>query len=541
MPTAAEKISEIADLLEYLTDDERADVATIVDSSSPIWVPQPGPQTDAYNSPADILYYGGSAGGGKSDLLLGLGLTAHRKTIIYRREGTQNVALIDRLLNEIVQSRKHWNGKDSVWRQGGRQIEFGSCKDAGTEIKYQGRPHDLKAFDEITHFLESQFRFLVGWLRSSRPGQRKRIVCAGNPPTNAEGQWVISYWAPWLDKSHPDPAQPGELRWFTTIDGKDYPCPDGDTFIHKGKKIKPLSRTFIPSRVRDNVFMIASGYESVLQALPEPLRSQMLDGDFFAGIEDSMWQIIPTLWVDEAMARWSPDGQRGEMTSCGADIARGGSANTVISTRYDHWYSPLKRYPGAQTPDGATSAGVIIACLRDGAPVHVDVIGVGGSTVDHLSSNDIQAVAINGAAASPPGETDKNSGMLKFVNYRAFIWWRFREALDPKTGKNVALPPDPQLRQQLCTPHWFLTPRGIQVESKEQIIHGPRLHKDAIALGHSPDDADAVIYCSVDTIKQSVIRDLVTDQAGRDYDPLTFGIQKREQQQTYNPLTTILR
>jgi hypothetical protein len=43
------------------------------------WAPEPTnqPQFDAYHSKADLLLYGGAAGGGKSDLLLGLALTAH--------------------------------------------------------------------------------------------------------------------------------------------------------------------------------------------------------------------------------------------------------------------------------------------------------------------------------------------------------------------------------------------------------------------------------------------------------------------------------
>jgi hypothetical protein len=39
-----------------------------------------------------------------------------------------------------------------------------------------------------------------------------------NPP---EGFWVVKYWGPWLDKTHPNPAKPGELRWFTTVAGED--------------------------------------------------------------------------------------------------------------------------------------------------------------------------------------------------------------------------------------------------------------------------------------------------------------------------------
>ena len=44
------------------------------------WTPEPSnrPQVEAYNSKADLLLYGGAAGGGKTDLLIGLALTQHR-------------------------------------------------------------------------------------------------------------------------------------------------------------------------------------------------------------------------------------------------------------------------------------------------------------------------------------------------------------------------------------------------------------------------------------------------------------------------------
>jgi len=69
-----------------------------------LWMPHPEnvPQIKAYVSEADILYFGGAAGGGKSDLLLGLALTAHKKSIIFRREYLQ---LRERLLTVV---RRFW-------------------------------------------------------------------------------------------------------------------------------------------------------------------------------------------------------------------------------------------------------------------------------------------------------------------------------------------------------------------------------------------------------------------------------------------------
>ena len=48
--------------------------------------------------------------------------------------------------------------------------------------------------------------------------------------------------------------------------------------------------------------------------------------------------------------------------------------------------------------------------------------------------------------------------------------WKFREALDPNSGLDIALPPDPELMADLAAPTWELTTRGIQIELKEKII-----------------------------------------------------------------------
>ena len=48
-------------------------------------MPQSKPQWLALLSRADELFYGGAAGGGKTDLLLGLATELHEHSVIFRR------------------------------------------------------------------------------------------------------------------------------------------------------------------------------------------------------------------------------------------------------------------------------------------------------------------------------------------------------------------------------------------------------------------------------------------------------------------------
>lgn len=518
MQSSAKQIIELSHEVDRLDPASKIKYQKMIEEALDhrIWTPLPGPQMAALKSPADIVFFGGAAGGTKSDLLLGLALTEHRRSIIFRREATQTVALVDRLA-EIIGTREGFNDQKGIWRLPDRQIEFGSCKDPGDETRWQGRPHDFIGFDEICNFLEHQFRFLTLWLRTTTQGQRTRIVCAGNPPVNPEGRWVITFWGPWIDPKHPHPAKYGELRWYTTgEDGSDIEVPNGDPVMIKGMMVTPLSRTFIPSKVQDNPFYYGTRYQAVLEGSPEPLRSQMLEGNFQAGIRDPEWQVIKTAWIDAAMERWKPDGKKGAMDSMGVDVARGGPDRTVIATRYAAWYSPLIVYPGVETPTGQASAGKVIEAMRDGSPVHIDGIGVGGATVDFLRDNviNVTVVSINSAAAAPEGSVDKATHQYRFVNMRSFMWWRFMESLNPETGAKVALPPDPELKADLCAPLWRLTTRGILIEPKEDSIghDGVKVSGLKSRLGRSPDKGEAVVYCSLVTPRRPKITDLPPPQ-----------------------------
>ncbi len=494
-----------------------------------LWKPLPGPQTEALQSEADITGFGGAAGGGKTDLACGLALTRHEKCMILRENGTELTGVIDRL-TELMGGRDGYNGQDKIWRTRtpdgkSRQIEFGSYPNPGDEAKYQGRPHDLLVYDEAANHRESAVRFLMGWLRTTTPGQRCRALLTFNPPTTAEGRWIIDFFGPWLNKKHPNPAAYGELRWFATIAGKDIEVPDSRPFILAGDQrtydfdpskhrpediVRPMSRTFIPSRVSNNPYLMGTGYVTTLQALPEPLRSQMLNGDFNAGIQDDPWQVIPTAWVEEAMARWKPRLPKPPMDSVGVDVARGGQDSTVISRRHGQWYDELLKYPGSTTPNGPQTAGLVIAAMRDNAPLHVDVIGVGSSPYDFLVEANQQALGVN-VAESATG-TDI-SGRLRFFNLRTQLWWKMREALDPSNNTGIELPNDPRLLADLTAPKWKLQGSIIKVESRDEIVK---------RIGRSPDDASALILAQMDTPKIAEVRRAMAEVNGtarREYNP----------------------
>ncbi len=485
--------AELLELVKHLTPEEREELDGLLTEGLPLWIPQVGPQMAALQSEADILFYGGTAGGGKTDLLLGAALTEQEHSIIFRREAVQLIGLEERM-TKILGTRNGYNSQSGLWRlPGDRVMELGSVKEPDDWMKYQGRAHDLKGFDEITHFLELQFRTLIGWMRTDNPNVRQRVICAGNPPTSAEGEWVIRFWAPWLDPQHPNPAKPGELRWFVTDEqGKDMEVPGPDPVLVGKEWMKPKSRTFISADVDDNLFLQITGYKATLQALPEPLRSQMLHGDFMAGRNDPVWQLIPTDWVKAAQARWQPRTAKGEMTVMGFDPARGGIDKSCAARRHGQWFDELVSAPGAVTKDGPTAAGFVVPLVRNGACICVDSIGIGSSALDFIEGLNLNVYAVNGSEAST---AMTKAGNLRFRNKRAEMYWLLREALDPTNPDPIALPPDIELLGDLTAVRYKVVTMGkeaaIQIRSKDEIRE---------ALGRSPDKGDAVAMTFVQGI-----------------------------------------
>jgi len=505
--------------------------------SQSVWTPFPGPQTLAYHHPADELFYGGAGGSGKTDLLLGLAGTAHRRALILRREFPRARAIIERsrelFARGLSHSKDSFNESLHLWRLAtGATIEIGAVQQEKDWAKYQGQAHDLKAYDEITEFTERQFRSINIWNRSVDSDVRVRVVATGNPPTTIEGEWVIDYWSPFLDPDHPEPAEPGSLVWYVrvkTVDG-DQDLEVGRTSLDAvqtaiatgieiprpiytttdGRVLTGRSRSFVPGRVEDNPTLMARGYDEQLEALPEELKIRFRYGVFIRVVESAEFQVIPTDWIAQAQERWkrymdwnSRDVPRTKeaiallkainpnavQTAIGADPSRGGEDDACIAAVYGDWVAPVYAFPAKAILTGRDMAMKIAEIREDNSLVKIDVIGIGSSPYDACvdAGWSVKAMNFAEAAKSTRGNPLRDrSGLLTFANLRAYWIWLLMERLDPQYGATLMLPPCPKLKADLASFRRKSIDGGvIRIEGKDEVKK---------RLGRSPDRGEAVIY-----------------------------------------------
>lgn len=517
---------DLGKALAKLTPKEAERVAELQASLREVWMPRAEnvPQQMAYRSIADVIGYGGAAGGGKTDLGLGMALTRHRVVQVFRREGTELGAMVDRCA-QILGNRNGLTGRPPTWRNPTPTcdlIEFCSVPHLGDEVSYQGRAKDFLWFDEASNFLEQQVRFLMGWVRSTDPKQRCQTLLTFNPPTTVDGRWVIQFFAPWLDRKHPNPAKPGELRWFANIDDKEREVPGPEPIEDgKGRVIRPMSRTFIAARVKDNPDLARSPqYLATLDGLPEPLRSLMRDGDFAAATEDDPFQCIPTAWVEAAMARWKPLDPKPPMDSMGVDVAQGGRDNTIIARRHGMWFDVPIVHPGKECVNGHATAGFIIAAMRDQCVCHLDLFGVGAQPYGAMMHARQSVLGINVGDPAPGLDL---SGRMEFFNTRSQLVWRMREALDPTRNNGIALPPDRRLLADLCAYTWEPQGRRIKVHDRQSMVD---------KLGRSPDFGSAYVLALIDTPALRAGAEFQSATQTKPYDPMAafeqqFGLDRR--------------
>jgi len=171
------------------------------------------------------------------------------------------------------------------------------------------------------------------------------------------------------------------------------------------------------------------------------------------------------------------------MSVLGVDVAQGGKDRTVLQPLHGRRFEQSIVVKGSDTRDGADVGSLIIRERRDNALIVVDCTGGwGGDTVGFLSrENGIAAEKCVFSAQS--GACAKDS-KIPFYNLRAELYWRFREALHPKSGLGLAIKRSATVKAQLTAHRWKMKGGRILIESKEEIRE---------RLGSSPDEADAMV------------------------------------------------
>lgn len=532
-------LDALLSLLAKATPEQQAEIDRfLAPEAKAVWQPDPRnkPQMQAYLSEADIMLFGGQAGGGKSDLLVGLALTLHRKSVIFRREA-KDLQNIEERLTQLA-GRDGWNSTLKILRRKDLVIELSHLEAPGSEQSWQGRDHDLYGFDEGAQLSREKVQFVIGWNRSVIPDQRCRVVIASNPPMSGEGEWLIEWFAPWIDPAYPKPAKDGELRWAVTAFDRDastlwvesgaplffttdidYRLATPEEIEARHERVKtPLTRTFIRSRLDNNPYLAGTDYRSRLQNMRQEVRRALLEGDFMASRKDHEWQVIPTEWVKLAQRRWKEHPPRGAvMEAIGVDVAQGGADDTVLAPRYRTpddslvWYAPLIEVPGVETPNPSDVSARVIRERRNGAAIIIDVGGgYGGGPMERLTDNKIEVTGFNGAKKT---EAKTRDGSLGFYNLRAWAWWRFGEALNPDNGPEaplIAIPDDPRILAELTAVRYKMRGTDILVESKEDL-------KKADRLGRSPDRADAIVMAWAMGQRVLALRGKQAAQASRRY------------------------
>ncbi len=219
---------------------------------------------------ADEVLFGGAAGGGKSygqlvdALLYAIKYPRSRQLILRKTFPELEHSMIFTSLGFYPKNICKYSASAKKWTfVNGSIIEFGYCATRTDVLRYQGAEYDVVRFDELTHFTQEQYTYLISRIRGVNP--YPKMVKSSTNPGGIGHSWVKNRFI--------DGHKPGEV--YT----------DGDTGV---------KRLFIPSLVTDNVFLMqADGdYVKRLEQLPENEKKALLYGqwDIFDGQVFSEWR-----------------------------------------------------------------------------------------------------------------------------------------------------------------------------------------------------------------------------------------------------------
>ncbi len=217
-------------------------------------------------------YYGGAAGGGKSDALLMAALqyvdVPGYAALLLRRSYTDlslPKALMDRAYEWLSGTAAKWSDRDKTWKfpargrgigdPSGATLTFGYLENEKDKYRYQSSEFAYIGFDEVTQFTESQYTYLFSRLRRLAGSEVPlRMRSASNP--DGEGlEWVRARFVP-------------DEYLRATVEER------------FGRVWTKGEACFVPARKEDNPHLDQEEYDKSLDRLDVLLQARLRSGDF---------------------------------------------------------------------------------------------------------------------------------------------------------------------------------------------------------------------------------------------------------------------
>jgi predicted phage terminase large subunit-like protein len=251
--------------------------------------PQPGPQERFLQSRASVAIYGGAAGSGKTTALLLEPLfhvdNPKFRGVIFRRTVPQ-IKLPGGLWDTSNDIYTAVNGSpNSTYLEwtfpSGAVLKLAGMELENNRFDHQGAQYAFIGWDELCHFEEAQFWYLMSRCRSVS-GIAGYIRASCNPDADSFVRRFIDWWID-PDTGFPIKERSGVLRWFVR-DGDILHWANTRAELVKmfGPESEPKTATFIPANVRDNKILLETdpSYLANLKALPNVERMQLLEGNW---------------------------------------------------------------------------------------------------------------------------------------------------------------------------------------------------------------------------------------------------------------------
>lgn len=368
--------------------------------------PQPK-QVEFLSSPADIVIYGGAAGGGKSWSILYEPLrhvdNPDFGAVIFRASMTQireQGGLWDESLKlyTLYPKARPIKSPKPYWKfPSGAKVSFRQISRDADVYDWQGTQICLIEFDELTHFSEFQFFYMLSRNRSMC-GVRPYVRASCNPDADS---WLANFISWWIDQDtgYAIPERSGKIRYMGRISEQIF---WGDTIQEvvdaaaeqdPDMKLEPediKSVTFILSTIQDNQALLSAdpGYMANLKALSIVERERLLYGNW--KIKAAKGLFFPRASVGELLEK-VPD-----------DVVRWVRGWDLAATDTDEGGDP------------AYTASVLLGKRRDGTYVIAD------ATNNRLRADKVRAIV-------------KQCAVVDKVKYKRV---RIRMSIDPgQAGK----------------------------------------------------------------------------------------------------------